>query len=245
MPPKPVVAAGGATSHILPFYGHGKSQPYGAFSNFFWHPEFEFVIPESCRRCDGVPRSVGCAFSEKAIMLCKASVMGDLGSFHAIERAQDPAQAKALGRQVSPFIASTWESVIREVAFETVYQKFEKVPGLRELLLSTGDKVLVEAAKNDRIWGVGLDATNPKIWDQNKWQGQNILGTALMEARKRLSETQGLQPSPSERCADRALAEGPEDPVVDLTADDAETGTATPPSNKKPRWSRHAKKVDE
>jgi hypothetical protein len=40
------------------------------------------------------------------------------------------------------------------IAESVVTQKFQKVPGLRDELLSTGSKLIVEASPNDAIWGV-------------------------------------------------------------------------------------------
>jgi ribA/ribD-fused uncharacterized protein len=48
---------------------------------------------------------------------------------------------------------------------------------LRELLLSTGDRVLVEDASNDGFWGRGRN-----------FHGQNMLGVILMETRTALRE---------------------------------------------------------
>ena len=45
---------------------------------------------------------------------------------------------------------------------------------------------IVEAAPRDRIWGVGMGKTNEDIKIPANWKGTNILGWALMEARKEL-----------------------------------------------------------
>merc|ERR1719150_2738295 len=65
-------------------------------------------------------------------------------------------------------------------------QKFESDKKLRELLLSTGNKILAEAAPNDCIWGIGLSRTDPRVKDPAQWCGRNILGTALMRTRDHL-----------------------------------------------------------
>lgn len=67
--------------------------------------------------------------------------------------------------------------------------KFGQAPGLRGFLLSTGDKVLVEASPLDNIWGIGLAATDPQANDPNTWNGPNLLGFALIEARRRLQSS--------------------------------------------------------
>jgi predicted NAD-dependent protein-ADP-ribosyltransferase YbiA (DUF1768 family) len=39
------------------------------------------------------------------------------------------------------------------VAREVVWQKFSKLPQLAKVLLGTGDRIIAEATRNDRIWG--------------------------------------------------------------------------------------------
>ena len=55
---------------------------------------------------------------------------------------------------------------------ECLIAKFTQYPELRELLLGTGDRKLVEHTANDRYWADGGDGT-----------GKNMLGILLMEIR--------------------------------------------------------------
>jgi ribA/ribD-fused uncharacterized protein len=57
---------------------------------------------------------------------------------------------------------------------------------LKDWLLETGDRELVEASPFDRIWGVGY-AEKDAERNRGRW-GQNLLGKALMEVRKRVRE---------------------------------------------------------
>jgi ribA/ribD-fused uncharacterized protein len=66
--------------------------------------------------------------------------------------------------------------------------KFGQHPALREFLLGTKAHVLVEASPLDRIWGTGLAADDPGANDPKQWQGPNLLGFALMEARRQLQQ---------------------------------------------------------
>lgn len=63
-------------------------------------------------------------------------------------------------------------------------EKFLQNDDLKQFLLSTGDKVLVEASPTDRIWGIGLGKNNPVALDPAKWRGRNLLGFALMTVRQ-------------------------------------------------------------
>jgi predicted NAD-dependent protein-ADP-ribosyltransferase YbiA (DUF1768 family) len=40
----------------------------------------------------------------------------------------------------------------------------------------------------DKIWGIGLKATDPAARKPKQWKGLNLLGIALMKVRKHLSE---------------------------------------------------------
>ena len=66
------------------------------------------------------------------------------------------------------------------------FQKFLQNPALKDFLLRTGDKILVEASPRDRIWGIGMGASNENAENPAAWRGRNLLGFALMEVRDEL-----------------------------------------------------------
>ncbi|CAL1163887.1 unnamed protein product [Cladocopium goreaui] len=185
-----------AEQKILPFYGHGKGRDYCEFSNFYWHDvPYTFVMPEYALQ-SWTPKEIQCQFSEKAIMALKASLFDDQETFGLIVESMYPDEAKALGRQVQNFQEDLWSKHLEETAFEVVYQKFNSSKRLRELLLKTGNKLIVEAAPTDHIWGVGLAKSDPRIWDPTQWDGKNVLGRALMQAREKLREAPASQAVP-------------------------------------------------
>jgi len=184
--PGSIAGHGSPPQEVLPFYSDKAGKRFREFSNFYRHARpYEFRLPAFAQRPD-LPESIWCDFSEKAIMAVKAALMGDVEIFSEIERATDPASCKRLGRGVRDFNEELWQEHLEEVAFEVVFQKFDSEKALRELLLSTGDKVLAEAAPNDQIWGIGLPLSDPRCRDPLQWRGRNILGHALMQARERL-----------------------------------------------------------
>ena len=73
-----------------------------------------------------------------------------------------------------------------EIVVKANQYKFGQNEKLKEFLLSTGDRVLVEASPVDKIWGIGLASDNPSIENPNLWKGLNLLGYALMEVRVNL-----------------------------------------------------------
>lgn len=69
-------------------------------------------------------------------------------------------------------------------------EKEEGETNLREALLATGDRPLVEASPHDRTWGIGFKAADAER-NRRRW-GFNLLGKCLMEVREQLrSEGQG------------------------------------------------------
>mmetsp|Transcript_9942 Transcript_9942/g.14003 ORF Transcript_9942/g.14003 Transcript_9942/m.14003 type:complete len:236 (-) Transcript_9942:44-751(-) len=168
---------------LLLFYSHAPNKAYREFSNFFVHNRpYRFNLPGFACRQD-LPTFLWCEFSEKAIMATKAALMGDAEMFKEIEVAPDPASCKALGRGVRNFDEELWQRHLEAVAFEVVKQKFQSEKALRELLLTTGNRAIAEAAPNDSIWGIGMSSSDPNAQDPAKWRGRNILGNALMQAR--------------------------------------------------------------
>jgi ribA/ribD-fused uncharacterized protein len=65
--------------------------------------------------------------------------------------------------------------------------KLRQNEAMGEYALRTGDAVLVEASPRDRIWGIGMSASHPDATDPRRWQGENLLGFALMKARAALA----------------------------------------------------------
>jgi ribA/ribD-fused uncharacterized protein len=124
--------------------------------------------------------------AEHFMMSQKAVAMGDLDTLEKILKCAGPDEAKALGRQASPWDQAKWDEVKFEAVVRANVAKFGQDTELRKYLLGTGDMVLVEASPHDKIWGIGLRREEKDSKDPNKWRGQNLLGFALMEARERL-----------------------------------------------------------
>ena len=105
----------------------------------------------------------------------------------AIDLMGDKAQAKALGRQVAGFDEATWVEHRWPIVVDGSIAKFAANPELRDYLLVTSNRVLVEASPRDRIWGIGLSADSDNAQRPSQWRGLNLLGFALMEARTHLN----------------------------------------------------------
>ncbi len=125
--------------------------------------------------------------AEQWMMASKAALFGDEEVRAQILATDDPAAIKALGRKVRHFDNAVWEQHRFALVAQGNVAKFSADEALRAHLVGTGDAVLVEASPLDRIWGIGLADDHPDARDPHRWQGLNLLGFALMEARARLT----------------------------------------------------------
>ena len=113
--------------------------------------------------------------------------------FHDAEIAQqildtdNVGKIKYLGRCVRNYDDHHWNGLRQIVVYEGLYAKFSQNEDLKNRLLSTGHAVLAECAVQDRIWGIGLSMHDFNRFDRSMWQGQNLLGYALMMVREKLS----------------------------------------------------------
>ncbi|MBN0047850.1 NADAR family protein [Streptomyces actuosus] len=124
--------------------------------------------------------------AEHWMMAEKARLFADPEAERQVLDARHPAEAKKAGRLVRGFDEGTWERERFRIVVEGSVHKFGARPELRAFLVSTGDRVLVEASPVDRVWGIGLAAADEAAADPERWRGPNLLGFALMEARRRL-----------------------------------------------------------
>lgn len=125
--------------------------------------------------------------AEHWMMAHKALLFGDDAAFQKIIACDKPAEAKALGRTVCNYDDARWNEMKFEIVVQGNIHKFAQNRALCDYLLSTGDRVIVEASPVDPVWGIGLAQDSPKAMHPDTWKGENLLGFALMEARDFLS----------------------------------------------------------
>ncbi|MEU6607478.1 NADAR family protein [Streptomyces shenzhenensis] len=167
----------GARVKFLHFWGHRPRSDgrVGTSCLSQWWPS-PFVVD-----------TVEYATAEHWMMAEKARLFGDAEAERRVLAAEHPSQAKKAGRLVRDFDESVWERERFRIVVEGSMHKFGAHAGLREFLLNTGGRVLVEASPVDRVWGIGLAADDEAASDPERWRGPNLLGFALMEARERLA----------------------------------------------------------
>ena len=123
---------------------------------------------------------------EQYMMFRKATLFGDLETVEQIMATDNVGRIKALGRSVTPYEETFWNGMRQIAVFQGLLAKFEQNAELREKLLATGEHILAECAVQDRIWGIGLSMKDDRRHDPAQWQGQNLLGFALMTVRESL-----------------------------------------------------------
>lgn len=126
--------------------------------------------------------------AEHYMMWRKAILFDDHTRASAILQAPSAAHAKAIGREVRGFDESIWREHRWKIVVTGSVAKFDSDPALRNFLLATGKRVLVEASPVDTIWGIGLAADSEFAEVPQRWRGLNLLGFALMEARAMLAK---------------------------------------------------------
>ena len=97
---------------------------------------------------------------------------------------EDPSVHKVLGREITGFIEEKWNQHKYQFVLNANLAKFSQNPLLKDFILSTGSKILIEASPYDKIWEIGMSASDENVTNPSLWQGQNLLGIALMEVRE-------------------------------------------------------------
>lgn len=134
---------------------------YGCFSNFSRHGfGIDGIYWKTSEHYFQAQKFVGTEFEDK------------------VREARSPKDAAGLGRRRDFPLRKDWEGVKDDVMRHAVLKKFQTHAEIREILLNTGDKNIVENAPGDYYWGCGKDGT-----------GKNMLGIILMEVREQLSES--------------------------------------------------------
>lgn len=149
---------------------------------FFWSGPFSQWHP-SPFTLGGV--TYNCA--EQYMMAGKARLFGDSVREQLIMANAAPDVQQSLGREVAGFDPDVWAAHARSIVYRGSMAKYQQNADLREHLLATGTRILVEASATDRVWGIGLRATDPRAKHRNTWRGTNWLGEILTQVRDELA----------------------------------------------------------
>ena len=117
-------------------------------------------------------------------MYQKALLFNDKNTADKILKSSDPKRHRYLGKELKEFNKAIWHKYCMKFSFDANLAKFSQIETLREVILNTRDKILAEASPYDRVWGIGLSMSNPKIYDPKNWRGRNLAGQSLMQVRQ-------------------------------------------------------------
>lgn len=162
---------GEVMNKILPFYS-------GYLSQFYVY------------RCSFIVNNIEYNCAEQFMMAGKARLFKDEDSLWKIMHSVRPKDQKNFGRLVKGFDEDLWNIYAQCIVYKGNLEKFGQNHKIKDMLLSTGDKILVEASPYDKIWGVGIGMKDPDIYDPSKWKGKNWLGEVLMLVRKTLRKNE-------------------------------------------------------
>ena len=93
----------------------------------------------------------------------------------AFDKSRDP--------RYSHWRRNDWESVKEDVMYKALQAKFSQHEKLRQLLLGTGERELIEHSPHDSYWGDGGNGT-----------GKNRLGVLLLKLRKEMKAKKDIRP---------------------------------------------------
>ena len=152
----------------MTIYFYKAWQPYGCFSNFSLHGiELNGTYWSTVEHYYQAQKFVGTK---------------DAAIIPVIHSAETAEQAAALGRCPSRKVRPDWGVVKTNLMATAVLEKFHTHREIRNILLGTGDELLVENSPTDYFWGCGASKSP-----------QNNLGKILMDIRSKLLKTSTLK----------------------------------------------------
>lgn len=151
----------------------------------FWHEGDEYGCFSNWYRADFIYAGRKYTSVEQFMMYHKLLTFEQYELADKVMETDDPAEAKKIGRtKFSNFDDKLWTRISSVIVKRGVKAKFEQNPELREILLSTDNKVLAECSPYDQVWGIGLAPDDDRIYDTTEWKGKNKLGRILMTVRE-------------------------------------------------------------
>ena len=164
-----------------------KNQVIPEFLFFWGHTNKQNKITKACLSqwwpCKFNANGIEYNCAEQYMMSEKAKLFNDQEIYQLILKESSQAKIKKLGRCIKNFNEAIWNKNKVSIVIQGNILKFSQNIELKNFLIETGNKILVEASPYDKIWGIGLDENNPDCRNPFKWKGENLLGFSLMEVR--------------------------------------------------------------
>ena len=116
--------------------------------------------------------------------------------------ADTPFECKQLARDIANYEEGNWKQVAKNMYIEGLKEKFKQNPLLKDTLLKTEDKTLVECSY-DKVWGNGVPLSNKNCLDKRHWINTGgILGDMLMKIRDTFRKELSAPPNDDEELMD-------------------------------------------
>jgi ribA/ribD-fused uncharacterized protein len=146
----------------MTIFFYKADQPYGCFSNFSPHSV----------------QLLGWSWSTAEHYYQAQKFFGsDRDLFERIHAAPSPESAAKLGRSHPDAYRPDWHQAKLAVMLDVVRDKFQRHSEIQQILIATGDRILIEDSPVDYFWGCGADRS-----------GANHLGQILMRVRHELRQ---------------------------------------------------------
>ena len=146
-------------NNIRPVYFYETSDEFGCFANLSPHPiRMKGKLWPTTEHYFQAQKFAGTPLGEEIRKVKRPGI--------AFRKGNNRRKAKPV---------KGWDSKRDQIMREALHAKFTQHENLREILLSTGDRKIVEHTDRDAYWGDGGNGT-----------GKNRLGQLLMELREQL-----------------------------------------------------------
>lgn len=118
---------------------------------------------------------------EQYMMAAKALLFDDTSCYKKIMASEDVKNIKQFGKEVAHFNQEIWDDNKEQIVYDANFLKFSQNQELKEFLLKSKKKMIVEVNPNDIVWACGCFEKDAKT--QSLWRGENLLGQILMKVR--------------------------------------------------------------
>ncbi len=123
--------------------------------------------------------------SEQYIQMSIADFFKDDQAVKDIKKMTNPLDMKNRGKLVRNFDHDRWMQVCKEKIKPGILAKFSQNEGAKQVLLSTGTRIIAEASPRDKTYGIGIAIHDERRHDANNWGG-NLMGQILKDVRDEL-----------------------------------------------------------
>ena len=140
----------------------------------------ELNLLSNFHKCSFVMDEISFHSSEQYIQYIKANYFKDSTTAGDILKASTALKCKGLSRNIASYDQTDWNNKAKELCYSGIKAKFEQNQKVKNYLLDTGEKTLVEAGY-DSVWGTGIPLHSKDCLIESKWEHVGLLGEMLMD----------------------------------------------------------------